>query len=180
MKIFESFNLKDALFIGFCATLLVVIKGSLRLKLGISGHSMFLMTFFYIICFGVVGRVGAITACGMIAGVMAMILGIGKGGPLILLKFLMPAVAMDIGVLLFAALTPLHWRFVAIALCGCIAWAVKGLIGDLLLGMSLEVGLTKFLMSLLTGGIFTVMGAWLVVPVIHRLKAHDLISVKIK
>ena len=62
-----NFSLQDALFIGFCATLLVALKSMLRLKLGITGHSMFLMTFFYLICYGVVGRVGCITACGLLS-----------------------------------------------------------------------------------------------------------------
>ena len=80
-------SLQDSLFVGFCATLLVALTGMLRLKLGLSGHSMFLMSFFYLICYGVLGRFGSMTACGAIAGIVAMALGVGKGGPMILLKF---------------------------------------------------------------------------------------------
>ncbi|OXS02620.1 core component of ECF transporter [Shewanella algae] len=171
----KGFQLQDALFIGFCATLLVAIKSMLRLKLGLSGHSMLLMSFFYLTCYGIVGRMGAMTACGALAGVVAMTLGVGKGGPLILLKFVVPAVSMDLALLLLANAFNLRWRFIALALVGCIAWAAKGLVEDLLVGMSEQVALVRFGLKCLQGGAFAIVGALLVPPVLRRLKAHDLL-----
>jgi len=170
-----SFSLQDALFIGFCATLLVAIKSMLRLKLGLSGHSMFLMTFFYLICFGVVGRLGSITACGILAGLTAMILSVGKGGPLILLKFAIPAIAMDLSLLFVAGLLTLRWRCILVGMAGCLAWAGKGWVENMLLGMTLQVALFQFGLSMLSGGMFTLLGALLVPSVLNRLKAHDLL-----
>lgn len=171
-----DFRLQDALFIGFCATLLVVMKSMLRLKLGLSGHSMFLMTFFYLICYGVVGRLGAITSCGMLAGIVAMTLGVGKGGPLILIKFALPALAMDLSLIVFAGLFTLRWRCILVGLIGCFAWAVKGWVEDLLVGMTLEVAMVQFSLSMLKGGFFTVLAATIVPSVLERLKSHDLIN----
>ncbi|MDF0534627.1 core component of ECF transporter [Shewanella yunxiaonensis] len=170
-----GFQLQDALFIGFCATLLVALKGMLRIKLGLSGHSMLLMSFFYLICYGAVGRKGAITTCGALAGAVAAILGIGKGGPLIFLKFFIPALSMDLALIVLGTLLTLRWRFVIVALVGCLAWSAKGLVEDLLIGMSQQVALVRFGLKFLMGALFSVAGALLVIPVIRRLKAHDLL-----
>lgn len=171
-----SFNLQDALFIGFCATLLVALKSMLRLKLGLSGHSMFLMTFFYLICYGIVGRLGAITACGVLSGLVAMVLSVGKGGPLILLKFAIPALAMDMSLIVLAGLFTLRWRCITVGLVGCLAWAMKGWVEDLLVGMTMQVALVQFGLSMLKGGVFTVLAASLVPSVLERLKSHDLLG----
>lgn len=172
---FIHFDLQDALFIGFCATLLVALKSMLRLKLGLSGHSMFLMTFFYLICYGIVGRLGAISACGVLSGLVAMALSVGKGGPLILLKFALPALAMDLSLIVFANLFTLRWRCIAVGLVGCLAWAGKGWVEDILVGMTLQVAWVQFGLSMLKGGVFTVLGACLVPPVLERLQSHDLL-----
>ncbi|ACJ31583.1 Conserved hypothetical protein [Shewanella piezotolerans WP3] len=170
------FELQDALFIGFCATLLVILKSMLRLKLGLSGHSMFLMTFFYLLCYGAVGRVGSITACGLLAGMVAMMLSVGKGGPLILLKFGMPAIAMDLALMVIAGVFKLRWQCVLLALAGCLAWASKGWIENMLAGMSQQIALTKFAVNFLQGGLFA-LGAALIVPsVLRRLQSHDLLQ----
>ncbi|MCL1147365.1 core component of ECF transporter [Shewanella sp. 10N.261.52.F9] len=171
----SPFDLQDALFIGFCATLLVVLKSMLRLKLGLSGHSMFLMTFFYLICYGAVGRVGSITACGLLAGLVAMMLSVGKGGPMILLKFGLPAMAMDLALLFMSGLFSLRWQSIILALIGCLAWASKGWIGNLLAGMSGQVALVQFGINFLQGAMFAVAAALLVPPVLRRLDAHDLL-----
>ncbi|MCJ8301470.1 core component of ECF transporter [Shewanella sp.] len=174
------FSLQDALFIGFCATLLVALKSMLRLKLGLSGHSMFLMTFFYLICYGVVGRLGAITACGLLSGVVAMILSVGKGGPLILVKFALPALAMDLSLIVLLGLFTLRWRCITVGLVGCLAWAMKGWVEDLLLGMTMQVALVQFGLSMLKGGAFTVLAASLVPPILERLRSHDLLGDNLK
>lgn len=173
-KIF-NFSLQDALFIGFCATLLVALKSMLRLKLGVAGHSMFLMTFFYLICYGVVGRVGSITACGFLSGLVAMMLSVGKGGPLILMKFGLPALAMDLSMMLFSGLLTLKWRCVVVGLVGCFAWAAKVWVENLLMGMTIQVALVQFGLSMLRGGAFTLLAALMVPPVLNRLRAHDLL-----
>ncbi|MFV7785441.1 core component of ECF transporter [Shewanella marisflavi] len=172
----KGFNLHDALFIGFCATLLVALKGVLRLKLGLSGHSMFLMSFFYLICYGAVGKRGAISACGLLAGMMAMTLGVGKGGPLLLVKFGLPALAMDLCLFLVPALMSLKWRCIILALVATLAWASKGLIEGALVGLSAQVVAMQFAKSLLFGSGFAVLAAVLVPGVLERLRSHDLLD----
>ncbi|WP_076542147.1 core component of ECF transporter [Shewanella sp. UCD-KL21] len=172
----KSFELQDALFIGFCATLLVACKSMLRLKLGLSGHSMFLMTFFYLICYGAVGRIGSISACGLLAGLVAMMLSVGKGGPLIIVKFALPAIAMDLALLFMAGLFNLRWQSIILALVGCFAWAARGWVANLMIGMSGQVALAKFGLNFIQGAAFAIAAALLVPPVLKRLYAHDLLA----
>ncbi|MCE9680406.1 core component of ECF transporter [Shewanella sp. AS1] len=172
----NKFTLHDALFIGFCATLLVALKGMLRLKLGLSGHSMFLMSFFYLICYGAVARRGAISLCGLLAGLVAMTFSVGKGGPLILIKFALPAIAMDLALLLLPSLMALKWRCIILALIATLAWAGKGLAEDLIVGLSMQVALLQFAKSLLMGSMFATLAALLVPPVLTRLVSHGLID----
>ncbi|MGX9462180.1 core component of ECF transporter [Shewanella sp. A14] len=172
----HSLSLQDSLFVGFCATLLVVLTGLLRLKIGLSGHTMFFTCFFYLICYGVLGRFGSITACGAIAGFVAMALGIGKGGPMILLKFILPAITMDLVALLLPLSMNLHWRCVILGMCGCIAWAGKVALSNMLAGMALDIVFFQWIISIFKGGFFAILGSLLVPPVLARLKAHDLLK----
>ncbi|QSX35370.1 core component of ECF transporter [Shewanella avicenniae] len=167
--------MQDALFIGFCATLLVALKSILRLRLGLSGHSMLLMSFFYLICYCTVARIGAITACGAMAGAVAAVIGVGKGGPFLFIKFLAPAIAMELTLIIVQSLLTLRWRLIVVAVVGSIAWSAKGLLEDLLVGMSWQVALVRFGTKVAAGGLFAAIGALLVIPVMKRLKAHDLL-----
>ncbi|WP_119969422.1 core component of ECF transporter [Shewanella japonica] len=172
----QGFTLQNALFIGFCATLLVAIKSMMRMKLGLTGHSMFLMSLFYLVCYGATNKIGSMTLCGLLAGLLAMILGVGKGGPFILLKFALPAFAMDVALIFIANLFSLRWRCILLAVIGSIAWASKSWIQNLLVGMEPQVALVQFGLSSFKGGLFAIAGALLVPIIINRLDAHDLIT----
>ncbi|ARD22832.1 core component of ECF transporter [Shewanella japonica] len=172
----QGFTLQNALFIGFCATLLVAIKSMMRMKLGLTGHSMFLMSLFYLVCYGATNKIGSMTLCGLLAGLLAMILGVGKGGPFILLKFALPAFAMDVALIFIANLFSLRWRCILLAVIGSIAWASKSWIQNLLVGMDPQVALVQFGLSSFKGGLFAIAGALLVPIIINRLDAHDLIT----
>ncbi len=116
------------------------------------------------------------TLCGLLAGLLAMILGVGKGGPFILLKFALPAFAMDIALIFIANLFSLRWRCILLAVIGSIAWASKSWIQNLLVGMDPQVALVQFGLSSFKGGLFAIAGALLVPIIINRLDAHDLIT----
>src|SRR5690606_24705061 len=102
----DRLSFKNLLFICFCAVLLVVTKAAFRWHLGISGHAMFFTVFFLLLARVCVPVRAAALATGLIAGMAAMALGMGKGGPLILLKFLLPAAAVDLAALAL----PGMWR----------------------------------------------------------------------
>ena len=171
-----SFTLQNALFIGFCATLLVAIKSMMRMKLGLTGHSMFLMSLFYLVCYGATNKVGSMSLCGLLAGMLAMILGVGKGGPFLLLKFALPAFAMDIALIFITNMFTLRWRCIVLAIIGSVAWASKSWIQNLLAGMDPQVAFVQFGLSSVKGGLFAIAGALLIPIIINRLDAHDLLT----
>ena len=88
--------LKDSLFLGFCAVFIVFSRATMRLHLGIPGHAMFFTIFFLMTARGCVGHLFASTFTGFLAGIIAMVLGLGKSGPLMLLIFIMPGLVIDL------------------------------------------------------------------------------------
>jgi hypothetical protein len=172
----QGFSLHNALFIGFCATLLVAIKSMMRMKLGLTGHSMFLMSLFYLVCYGATNKIGSMALCGLLAGMLAMILSVGKGGPFILLKFGLPAFAMDVALIFLANVFTLRWRLVLLAIIGSLAWASKSWVQNLLIGMDPQVALIQFGVSNVKGGLFAIAGASLVPLILNRLDVHDLLN----
>ena len=168
-------DLQDALFIGFCANLLVVLTSILSLDMGLSGHLMFLMTFFYLICYGAVGIVGSITVCGLLAGFVAMLLSVGKGGPLMMIKFGLPALVMDLVLLLIAGVLSVRWQSIILALIASLAWAAQVWIGQLQIGVNGQVAFATFSQNIIQGSVFAVMAALIVPIVLKQLYTHNLL-----
>jgi hypothetical protein len=92
----KKFTLQEALFLAFCACFIVITRAVFRLHLNIPGHAMFFTMFFLILGRGCVPKMGAATLVGLLAGLLCTLLGMGKGGPLILMKFLFPALMVDL------------------------------------------------------------------------------------
>ena len=93
--LWNRFTMREALLLGFCATFIVLTKATLRMKLGISGHSMFFMLFFLLLSRGFVQKTGAATLVGLLAGLMSLALGMGGKGPIKMLNFILPALVVD-------------------------------------------------------------------------------------
>lgn len=165
-------SLRDALFLGFCAVFTLCAKAALRLHLKIPGHSMFFTVFFLLIARGCVKYRLAATFSGLMAGIMAMILGMGKGGPLLLIKFVMPGLVVDLMAFFMPGL------FQSVLLCMLTA----GLAGatrffstfiiDYLVGMDMDVLLQHALIQSAGNILFGVAGGIAVPAVILKLKAH--------
>ncbi len=168
-------SLKDALFLGFCAVFILVTKTALRLHLKIPGHSMFFTVFFLMLARGCVQNGFAATFCGLLAGIMTMILGMGKGGPLLIIKFLLPGLAVD-GMALF--LPGLFQSLPLCALTAALAGATRFLSTyavDILTGMDPDVLMQHIFIQSSGNLIFGIAGGLLVPPVIRKLKAYGTI-----
>ncbi|HAR96097.1 MAG TPA: hypothetical protein DCR97_09070, partial [Deltaproteobacteria bacterium] len=136
---FSRFSLKDAIFLGFCATFIVITRAGLRLHLNIPGHAMFFMCFFLLLAVGCVPKMWAATIVGLVAGIVAVLLGMGQGGPIMLLKFLFPAIIVDCARLIYPRLAT---GFIACAVVGLVAAAsrfVTIVVPDLLAGMEWQI-----------------------------------------
>jgi hypothetical protein len=168
-------SLKESLFLGFCAVFMVVLRSVLRLHMNIPGHSMLFTVFFLMLARGCVNYRFSATATSLIAGALSILLGLGKGGPLILLKFMLPAIVVDIGATIFP------YGFTAYAFClilGVLAASTKFLdtyFIDYLIGMDPTVNLQNAVIGSLFGCLFGMAGSLFVPPVMAKLNAHGII-----
>jgi hypothetical protein len=171
-------SLKDALFLGFCALFILLTKTGLRLHLKIPGHAMFFTVFFLLIARGCVQHRLAATFSGLLAGLMAMILGMGKGGPLILLKFAFPGLVVDMMAIVVPGL------FESVLLCiftAGLAGAtrfVSTVLVDYLTGMDLEILLQHAVIQSAGNIVFAMAGGIAVPTVIHNLKAYGAVQIQ--
>jgi len=88
---------RELLLIAFFATFLIAARAALRWHLHIPGHAMLASAFGLVLVRSCVDRRTAGTCCGVIAGVAAAALGMGKGGPLLVLKLALPGAVIDLG-----------------------------------------------------------------------------------
>jgi hypothetical protein len=169
------FSLREALLLGFCATFIILTRAALRLHFNLPGHSMFFMMFFLLMARGCVPKIGAASLVGLISGIVCLLLGMTKLGPLILVNFVLPAVIVDIGATIYRRLPS---SYIACLLVGIIASASKAVSGigiDLLLGMETEIIIQHVIVTTIGSTVFGALGSLLVPPVIRRLQANNLI-----
>jgi len=173
--LWNRFSMREALLLGFCATFIVLTKATLRMKLGISGHSMFFMTFFLLLARGIVPKTGAATLVGLLAGAISIALGLAHKGPIIMLNFVFPALVVDTaGIFLPRFAT----RFLPCLIIGALAAATKGLSDGIVLfitGASTDIVLLKALVEGGWGAFFGMLGSMPVPAIIRKLRTNRLI-----
>lgn len=86
---------REAILIAFFAAFLVAAKAAMRWHLHVPGHAMLATAFGLVLVRACVQRRAAATLCGLLAGAACAALGMGKGGPLIVLKMLLPGAVVD-------------------------------------------------------------------------------------
>lgn len=173
---FSRFSLKDAIFLGFCATFIVITRAGLRLHLNIPGHAMFFMCFFLLLAVDCVPKMWAATIVGFVAGIVAILLGMGQGGPIMLLKFLFPAIIVDCCRLIYPRLAT---SYIACAMVGLVAAAsrfVTIVVPDLLAGIEWQIIVGHAVVTTAMGMGFGAIGASMVPAIVRRLKAHQMIQ----
>ena len=169
-------TLKESLFLGFCAVLIVVFRAAFRLHLNISGHSMLFTVFFLMLAKACVRNYFSATYAGMLAGMMAMVLGLGKGGPLIILKFIFPAIAVDFMALILPIWYNHYWQCMLIAAAAAATKFLNTLIMDLLVGMDMTVAIQHGLFESLFACLFGMVGGLCIPPVVKKLNAHGILD----
>lgn len=175
VRFWERFSTREALFIGFCATFVVLGRAALRLHLHVPGHAAATLTFFLLLARACVPRFGAATLAGSIAGVLVALLGLGSGGPLLVLRLLVPGLLIDLG----AALAPrFATRPLTCAVIAAVAGSTRGLVFaplEFAIGVNPELALAHALASAAGGAAFGALGGALVPSVYRRLAAHQLL-----
>jgi hypothetical protein len=173
--LWNRFTMREALLLGFCATFIVLTKATLRMKLGISGHSMFFMMFFLLLARGIVPKTGAATLVGLLAGGISIALGLAHKGPIIMLNFVLPALVLDLAGIFLPNLTS---RYLTCILIGGIAAASKGVSGsliELIAGAPMNIVLMKALIEGMGGVVFGMLGSLPVPAIIRKLQTNRLI-----
>ena len=169
-------DLKDSLFLGFCAVFIIITRIALRLHLKIPGHAMFFTLFFLMLSRGCIRFRFAATFTGLVAGLMAVVLALGKGGPLILVKFILPGIVIDLGAMLLPGLFD---SYVLCAVVGAAASATmffNTYLIDSLAGMEPAVIFQHAVIKSVSSAVFGV-GASLFIPVvIRKLRAFGVIE----
>jgi len=167
---------REALLLAFFATFIVLAKAALRWHLHVPGHSMFATALFLVVARACVPRTGAATSVGLLAGLVCAALGMGKGGPLIVVKLVLPGLVVDAG----AALP--RWSLPE-TLGGVLLGAAAGAMDffptatvELLAGMPAGLVAQHAALAAGTKGAFGALGGWAAVAIIRRLRDHGIIQ----
>lgn len=171
----KRFTLTDSLILASLAVLSVAFKAVFRLKLGLTGHSMFMVTLVLLLARGLVPVRGSVVGCGLVSGLLAMVMGIGKGGPLVLLKMLAPALAIEIVCFALPKAPWIRWQAVLVAWAGVMAWIGKGMLELWMAGADRAVLATEAGVKAIGGGLFATVAALLVPTLLKRLAHHGMI-----
>jgi ABC-type cobalt transport system, permease component len=100
-RYFSTFQL---LLLGLLSALVVVAKISLRLPLGLPGHSGVFWMAIVVVAAGLVPKRGAASLVGLTSGVLAAFLGLGDFGPLdTFLSYLAIGVGVDLALMLLGS-----------------------------------------------------------------------------
>ncbi len=174
--LWRRFTLREGLLLGFCATFIILTRAGLRLHLHLPGHVMFFTMFFFLLARGCVPKVGATTLVGLIVSLASLLLGMGTKGPAVFVKFLLPALLVDLA----GAVAPgFVTSMIACMLVGALTAAVRAACDTWLewfTGMEEEIILRK---AFITAGLFALYGGLgsLAVPsIVRRLRNNGLIG----
>ena len=173
--LWDRFTLREALLLGFCATFIILTRAGLRLHIHLPGHVMFFTMFFYLLARGCVPKIGAVTLVGLIVSLASILLGMGSKGPVVFVKFLLPALLVDLAGALFPSFIS---SMVACALVGALAAALRSLSDtglEWLSGMEEEVLLRKTVITACLFALYGGFGSLAVPSIIRRLRKNGLI-----
>ena len=173
----KRLSLKDAMFLGFCAVLIIAARAALRLHLKIPGHSMLFTLFFLLLARGCVRNNLAASFTALLAGIMALILGMGKGGPLIMIRYLLPALVVDV---MAVVLADSLFRSVVLCMLTAVLAASTRFLSDgavdLLAGMDFSVAVRHAGLQTASNVVFGSIGALGVPAVLRKLRAFGAIE----
>ena len=174
--LWRRFTLREAILLGFCATFIILTRAGLRLHLHLPGHVMFFTMFFFLLARGVVPKIGAATLVGLIVSLGSILLGMGTKGPAVFVKFLLPALLVDLA----GAVAPAFvGNLFACLLVGAGAAALRALADvwlEWLSGMETEVMLQKTVITASLFALYGGLGSLAVPSIIRRLRKNGLID----
>jgi hypothetical protein len=136
---------------------------------------MLFTIFFLMTARGCVLHPLASTFTGFMAGIMAMVLGLGKSGPLMLIIFMLPGVVIDVSASAAPVLFQSYFLSGVIAALAASTKFIQAFIMDYLVGMDSAVIIQHALLDASSAVLFGAIGGLFVPPVIRKLKAFGVI-----
>lgn len=174
--LWRRFTLREGILLGFCATFIILARAGLRLHLHLPGHVMFFTMFFFLLARGCVPKIGSATLVGLIVTLASFLLGMGAKGPAVFVKFLLPALLVDIAGYIFPAFVD---SMIACVLVGASSAAIRALTDvwiEWLSGMEEEVILQKTVISASLFALYAGLSALAVPSILRRLRRNGLID----
>jgi hypothetical protein len=169
-------TLSEAIFLGFCATFIIITRAGLRLHLNLPGHAMFFTIFFLVLAGGCVPKIWTSTFVGLVAGIIVAFLGMGKGGPLLIVaKFILPGIIIDFCRIILPKMATSQLACVIVGMIASASRFLTLMATDRLFGLEWTIIMEHALISSLLGMLFGGLGALMVPPIVRRLKAHGLL-----
>jgi len=174
-KPWRTFDTREALLLAFFASFVVLAKAALRWHLHLPGHAMFPTVLLLVVARACVRRPTAATLVGLLAGIACALLGMGKDGPIIVLKLVLPGVVVDLGAVWSRARLSVAWRA---ALIGAAAGASDFLpvaLVEWLAGFDADLVLAHAALSAGAKAGFGALGGAAGAVIVARLRHHGLL-----
>lgn len=163
-------GLADVIRLTMFGTLISVSRFLFQLPVGIPGHTSVYWMGLLILGKGLIPKFGAGAIMGIVSGILAVVFGLGKEGPLLVFKCIVPGVLLDILAILF--LQKLESIWVGIIIGALISWSK--LLASITLGVILDIPMVFLAMGFgyatLLHVIFGAAGGVLATVLIKRLK----------
>lgn len=174
--LWNRFSLREAILLGFCATFVILTRAGLRLHLQLPGHVMFFTMFFFLLARGCVPKIGSATLVGLITSLASVLLGMGKGGPVVLVKFLLPALVVEAAGAISPAFVNSMLACAVVGISASVIRAGASVAVEWLIGMEEDIMLKKAIFAAAMNGLYGGLGALAVPSIIRRLRKNGLID----
>ncbi|WP_134218948.1 MULTISPECIES: hypothetical protein [Pelotomaculum] len=163
-------GLADVIRLTMFGTLISVSRFVFQLPIGIPGHTSVYWMGLLMLGKGLIPKFGAGAIMGIISGILAIVFGLGKEGPLLAFKCIVPGVLLDILAILF--LNKLESIWVGVIIGALISWSK--LLASIVLGVMLDIPMVFLAMGFgyatLLHVVFGAAGGVLAAVLIKRLK----------
>lgn len=171
----RALETREALLLAFFATFLVIVRAALRWHLHVPGHSMLGAGLLLVLARACVDRSTAATTVGTLAGLVCTALGMGSGGPLIVLKLALPGLAVDLAWRLLPRRLPRLLRGALLGVCAGATHFLPVLIAEGLAGVAASVVIGHALFAAGSKAAFGAVGGSAALVIAERLRHHGVI-----
>ena len=174
-SLLARFTLRESLVVGLTATCIVLSGLFLYIPSLLPAHKVLGVVFFLLLGRGCVRPALAGTIIGLLAGLIALYPGLGRGGPVQLVRYVTAGGVADLLFFLLPSMTDSRlFGAIAGALMG-MTWFPLAFLMDLLVGMEAGTAARHALLKTVSAACFGTLAGLLAPTVVRRLRASGLI-----